>query len=313
MNALTKDLFTFGKYKNKCLEEVLKDRGYCKWLLEDEQDWFKENYEYLYNRVREYNPIQKFIKKRESAEGDFLDTYDYFNLLSPDELELEIELSENDLKCYSYYLKIIGELREKIISNKNENKYDIKSPTKWLQKFETDTGLKRDEFKQFINSYELKNITYIIEDIKAQGNIEYKGAQSFKIAKKRSDSQETFWEILLKEKYGDEIGRQFQFGNCLFDFINISRNMIYECKLGLKDFNQAQYDKYSLIKEKFEIVYLIDNDCIISIKDKVIYTSDMGKYIFYICNIPLKKKETAFDEMLLEFEIKEIDNVKNFI
>jgi hypothetical protein len=243
--------------------------------------------------------------------GDLYNQYDYFNLLQPDELELEIELTENDLKCYSYYLKIIDDLRNRIVSNKNENKYDIKSPTKWLQKFESDTGLKREEFKQFINSYELKNITSIIEDIKAQGNIEYKGAQSFKIAKKRSESQETFWEILLKEKYKDEIGRQFQFGNCIFDFINISKNTIYECKLGLKDFNQAQYDKYLMILNKFEIIYLIDNDCAIFIKDKVIYTSNMGKYIFYICNIPLKKKENSFDEILLECEIKEIDDINS--
>jgi len=50
----------------------------------------------------------------------------------------------------------------------------------------------------------------------------------------------------VKEKYGEEIGTQFKYHNCIFDFINISTNTIYECKLGLKDFNEDQHDKYKL-------------------------------------------------------------------
>ena len=113
MPHLTNDLITFGKHKNKSLDEVLKDRSYCKWLLEPEQDWFMNNYEYLYNQVKNYNPISQFIISKEHTSSDFLDTYDYFNLKSPS--ELPFELSENDKLCYTYYLSLIDSLKKKII------------------------------------------------------------------------------------------------------------------------------------------------------------------------------------------------------
>lgn len=98
-------------------------------------------------------------------------------------------------KCYIFYLSTINDLKEKIIDKMidcDSNPYDIKAPTKWLQKFEKETSLSRDDFKEFINSYELPNITMIIEDIKKQGGIEYKGGKSFLIAKKNSENQENF-------------------------------------------------------------------------------------------------------------------------
>ena len=64
------------------------------------------------------------------------------------------------------------------------------------------------------------------EDIKKEGGIEYKGAKSFLIAKKNSQNQENFWEQILKEKYGEDIGTQFKYENCIFDFINILKKRL---------------------------------------------------------------------------------------
>jgi len=304
---------TFGKYKDKKIETILKDRKYSKWLLD--QDWFKKNYEYLYNRIKEYNPQKYFINEKEHTENiNFLESYIYFNLINIEKLDLS--LTENEKICYEYYLQLIKNLKYKIIErieNCTENPFDIKAPTKWLQKFETDTGLKRDDFKEFINSYELPNITYIIEDIKKQGGIEYKGGKSFLIAKNNSEKQEKFWEDILKKKYGDEIGTQFKYENCVFDFINISSNIIYECKIGLKDFNEDQYNKYLLTLNKYKIVYLIGNDCIINMENKIIYTTDEVKYLVYQYNIPLLSKPTKFDDIIIDYKIVNIVNIENFV
>ena len=59
MHKLEQDSITFGKYKGSTLSRVLRDRKYCAWLLEE--DWFKTNYEFLYNRIKEYNPRSYFI------------------------------------------------------------------------------------------------------------------------------------------------------------------------------------------------------------------------------------------------------------
>ena len=304
---------TFGKYKYKKIETILKDRKYSKWLLE--QDWFQKNYEYLYNRVKEYNPQKYFINEKKDIKNiNFIESYIYFNLLELEKIDLHF--NENEKICYTYYLKLIDSLKFKIIErieNLMENPFDIKAPTKWLQKFETDTGLKRDEFKEFINSYELPNITYIIEDIKKQGGIEYKGAKSFLIAKHNSEEQEKFWEDILKKKYGDEISTQFKYENCFFDFINITSNIIYECKIGLKDFNEEQYNKYLLALNKYKIIYLIGNDCIINIDNKIIYTTDEIKYLIYQCNIPLLTKPSKFDELIIDYKIVNINNIYDFV
>jgi hypothetical protein len=61
INELNINTITFGKYKNKDIEDILKDRKYCKWLLE--QDWFIKNYEYLFNRINEYDPKKYFINE----------------------------------------------------------------------------------------------------------------------------------------------------------------------------------------------------------------------------------------------------------
>jgi predicted 3-demethylubiquinone-9 3-methyltransferase (glyoxalase superfamily) len=312
---LTIETITFGKYKGQILDKMLKDRTYCNWLLKE--DWFEKNYEYLYRRVLEYNPRTFFIKKIE-LENDgtnyFLNNYTYFNLNSLE--ELKINLTENEKVCYKFYLDTISNLKQKIldrISCDKENCFDIKAPVKWLQKFETETGLKREEFKVFINSYDLPNIPYIIEDIKKQGGIQYKGAKSFIIAKENSGKQEKYWENLLKNKYGEDIGMQFKYQKCIFDFINIDLNTIYECKINLKDYNEHQHKKYLLALSKYKILYLISNDCVINIDEKKIYTTNPTYYIVYLCNIPLLTKPTNLDELILDFSVIEVDTIENIL
>ena len=300
------DTITFGKYKNKTLKDMLKDRKYCKWFLNEPE--FKTKYEYIYNKVKEYEPRIYFLPIQELIDsGDFLDRYIYFNLTPID--KLAVNLTDNEKKCYKFYLSTIAQLKQKIIDrieDAQENPYDIKAPTKWLQKFESYYNLKREEFKEFINTYDLPNIPYIIEDIKKEGGIVYNGANSFNIAKERSGEQEKFWEKILKEKYGEDIGVQYKYENCIFDFLNISANTIYECKLNIKDFSEDQYKKYLLVLNKYKIIYLIDRDCIIDINNKVIYTLDTVKYKTYISKIPLMQKISQFDEVIVDFKIKEI-------
>jgi hypothetical protein len=300
--SLNSDTITFGKYKNGTLHQVLKDRSYCVWLLK--QEWFKNNYEYLHNRVQEYEPLVYFFQKPPDDAVEFIDRYQFFHLTPVDQITLL--LTEDEKKCYSYYIKMVTELKSKIQERLNtDNPYDIKAPCKWLQRFEKDNSLNRSVFKEFINSFELPNIPYLIERIKKEGGIEYKGAQSFNIAKKRSLEQEAHWEKILKEKYGEDLGTQFKYEKCIFDFLNISTNTIFECKLSLKDFNTYQHNKYLLTLDKYRIIYLIGYDCVINIKQKVILTSDVDKYQIYMTT----NKLTEFDELIKEFDIVEVEDL----
>jgi len=305
--VLNVDSITFGKYKDKNLADVLRDRKYCEWLLQ--QDWFETNYEYLFNRVTEYDPKVYFLTECKNDES-FLTNYQYFNLVPIE--ELSINLTDVEKFCYSFYLQTIADLKSKIIeklANGDSNHYDIKAPSKWLIGFETESGLKRAVFKEFINAYELPNLPYIVEDIKREGGIEYKGARSFIIAKARSDAQEAYWEIMLKDKYGEDLSVQFVYNKCIFDFINVSTQTIFECKLGLKDFDEDQYNKYLMTLENFKIVYIVGYDCVVHIKNKIMYTTDRMKYIKYQLNIPIMKNPGKFDEMIQSYSIMEIEDL----
>ena len=111
---------TFGKYKGKNLQVILKDRSYCRWLLK--QEWFQNSYEYLFNRVKEYNPLDYFIKTSKDESGEFksfLNNYSFFNLMPVE--DIKIELTEDEKKCYKYYLEMINQLKEKIQLNTKEN------------------------------------------------------------------------------------------------------------------------------------------------------------------------------------------------
>lgn len=309
--SLNQDTITFGKYDGKSLDFMLRDRSYCKWLLE--QPWFKNNYVYLYNRVKEYNPLSFFLNQSETKteNDDFLNNYRFFNLNSPPIQNI----SELENRCYQFYYQTIMKFKEQIQYNievENEgNPFDIKLNKKWLQQFESDTGINRDTLKEFLSAYELPNIPYIIEDIKKQGGITYQGANSFKIAKERSLEQEAWWERILKQKYGEDISAQFKFKNCFFDFINIATNTIFECKLNLKDFNEEQYEKYKVILNRYRIIYLIGTDCVIHIGKKVMYTTDPPKYFLYVSQLQYNKKLSYLDDLIREFKIVRVTDISS--
>ena len=316
---LNLNYITFGKYKDRDLNELLKDRKYCIWLIE--QDWFKESYEYLYNSLKNYNPQSYFFPKSkindENIGDDIIGNYKYFNLTSID--ELEIKLTEKENFCYLFYLKMLNKIKNDIQNNillQKKNPFDIKAPSKWLKILEEegkDLNIKREDFKEFMSCYELQNIPFIIEDIKKLGGLEYKGAKSFTIAKKRSSDQEKYWETIIKKKYNDTIGTQFKYEKCIFDFICIPKNTIYECKLGLKDFNEEQFNKYQSTLSKYNILFLIGTDCVINIDLETIYTNNIEKYILYQCQIPLLKNISKFDELIFDFDIYEIEDLSSVL
>jgi hypothetical protein len=313
MSSLDENTITFGQYKDLPLSRMLRDRKYCSWLLQ--QEWFSKNYEYLYNRVAEYKPGKYFVqKKRHEIKVEdprsFLDNYQYFYLTPPE--KLEINLSKEEESCYKFYIGIIQLLRNRIeqgVENMSANPFDIKAPTSWLKKFESETGLSRDVFKEFLGAYDLPNVPYIVEDIKKTGGVVYNGAKSFLIAKQKSLSQEKFWEIKLKEIYGEDIGSQFKYKNCFFDFIHIKNNTVYECKLGLKDFNEDQHRKYSIVLGVYAMIYLISTDCIVDLKESKIYTIDPPKYIARLATV---KDPNKFELMIRDFRICQLGSIDEY-
>lgn len=310
---LSNDTITFGKYKNKTLSDVLKDREYCRWLTQ--QEWFANNYSYLFNRVNTYEPLTYFIEPlrgegEEKEEDNFMLTYQFFRLKCMKDIDLL--LTDDEKKCYEYYTELVNNIKDKIVArieNEEENPYDIKAPTRWLLKFEKRYEIKRDVFKSFLSSYELPNLPYIIEKVKNEGGLVYKGAQSFNIAKKRSLEQEKWWEDLLKRRYGEDIGIQFKYEKCIFDFLNISTNTIFECKLSLNDFNEDQHKKYKLTLDKYRIIYLIAKDCVIEMEYRSIYTTDPDKYATYMMKLDTKVNKTYLDELIADFTIVEIEDL----
>lgn len=303
---LNQESITFGKYKGFTLQKVLRDRNYCKWLLE--QDWFQESYPYIFNRVNEYKPSSFFLLEVNTIDSNnFMDNYPYFNLVPVD--RVSIDLNNVDKLCYEFYVKTLEEIKNKIyyrLENEEENPYDIKAPTCWLKLFEREYKIPRSEFKEFLLAYELPNIPYIIEKIKAEGGIMYKGAQSFLIGKNRSLEQEEYWLGILRGVYGENIGSQFTYENCIFDFINITTKTIFECKLGFKDFNENQHFKYKIALIKYRIVYLIAKDCVVHMEAKKLYTTNVKKYQNYLSRI---KNPTYLDELIIDFEILEVNDI----
>jgi len=308
---LSNETITFGKYKGLSLTHVLKDRKYCKWL--QEQVWFESGYEYLFNRIKDYKPLSYFIENKASGDADFVNTYPYFNLRKA--ANVELPLTGVEKQCYAYYLRMVSDIQNSVLErleNDDDNPYDIKAPVKWLQRFEKEYGTHRSKFKEFIDSYELPNIPYIIERVKKEGGITYNGAKSYLIAKARSEDQEKWWELILKDTYGEHLGAQFKYENCIFDFINISKNIIFECKLALKDFNEKQHVKYKLALKKYRIVYLISRDCVIDMEKRELYTTEYAAYCNYINEIPGMKSPSYLDLIIQGFRIISIPDVNIF-
>ena len=201
-------------------------------------------------------------------------------------------------------------MKNKIILNLNsDNPYNIKAPSRFLKKFETKTELKRDVFKKFLYEYDLPNILKIFEEIKKTGGVEYKGNKGWKIAKERSENQEQWWLLRLKDAYGENVSSQFKFENCIFDFIHIKNNIIFEAKLNIKDFNEKQYKKYLLTIGHYDMVYLIQKDTIIHIPTKSIYTTKNTDTFIIQQSMKKQKDITKFDDMISKFEIINITDI----
>ena len=278
MKALTEDSITFGRYKGKTVNDMLRDREYCTWFLKQEE--FRERYEYIYNRVKIHKPRSLFLPeikqetKTDTVEN-FIASFYIFNLPAVNKVELS---KDTDRTCYSFYLTVIEDIKQRLLNCPYKNFFEIKAPNNWLKKFENEHKLDRIVFKDFLTAHELPNIPSVIEEMKACGGLVYKGAKSFLIAKERSLKQERYWSDLLKEKYGDKITLQHKIDECIYDALDIPNNILYECKLNLKDFNEKQHEKYKKAREKYRFVYLIDFDCIIDITNSVIYTDNTEKY-----------------------------------
>lgn len=299
--TLTENTITFGKYKNQNIVYLLRDRKYCAWLCT--QDWFCNNYKFLYDKLSDYNPSIDFfnIPDCDTDNNTFLYNYKYFNLVSVN--DLAVTLTPVDKECYIYYYSMIESFKNDILErleNDEEQPYDIKVPKNWLNTFESKCGIPRSSFKEFIDAYDLINIPYIIEDIKKQAGLVYKGARSWLLAKERSLQQEKWWEDLLEAKYGNSVGTQFKYGNCIFDFIVIRLQLVFECKIGLKDFNEKQHNKYKIALSQYNIVYLVDYDCVIDMQRRVIYTSEEEKYTDYIINSIKSLKEPSYLDILIK-------------
>lgn len=313
------NLITFGKFENRYLKDMLRDRKYCLWLKE--QDWFKNNYQHLYQSILNYKPHEFFFKPPATEEEEdgsckktFMEHYKYFNLLPLKEIGIALDDKEN--KCYLFYIEMIDNLKQRIEVrkvSKEENPYDIKAPIRWLLEFEKQTKIPREEFKEFLYAYELPNITTIVEDIRKEGGLDYNGGKSYTIGKKRSADQENYWGVKLKHKFGEEVSQQYKYQNCIFDFIHIPSNTIYECKLGLKDFNEEQFNKYETIMNRYNIVYLIGYDCVINMDLETIYTTNMEKYVLYQCNIPTMKTISKFDDIIFDYDISEIADLESVL
>jgi hypothetical protein len=96
--------------------------------------------------------------------------------------------------------------------------------------------------------------------------------------------------------------------------INIGSRTLYECKLGLKDFNEDQHRKYLVtLGTRYTIIYLIGTDCVINMNDQKLYTTELGKYYAYILKIPKLKKPSKFDTILKDYEVEEVNDILVYI
>ena len=323
--SLTEEMITFGKYKGKTLDVVLRDRGYCNWLVSSCPD-FAIKYEYLYNRINNYDPLPQFLNPPQLT-GEFVQDYRFFHLRMVDDVTLP--LTHLDRTIYNWYRSQVFSLRDQIISrisNKDPSPYGIKAPTRLKKDFSTKTGLDGKQLDEMLNAYELPNIISIVmRDIKKEAGVEYKGGNAFVIAKQRSEDQEAFWETVLKEAYDEDIGAQFSLESCIFDFIHIKSKSIFECKLGFTEFNKAQFDKYQQTLQGYSMIYLVGNndrdirkkhehDYIIDVNSRKIYVLEevMADLQTYVLNVHMLTKPSYLDHMLRDFEViplKSIDGL----
>ena len=79
--------------------------------------------------------------------------------------------------------------------------------------------------------------------------------------------------------------------------------------MGLKDFCEEQHIKYKLILEKYRIIYLISQDCVIDIGKQILYTTMIEKYKNYLLSIPTMKNPNWFYSLIQEFKIIEMTDL----
>ena len=321
--SLTKTTFPIGKYKGSDLSVVLRDRGYCKWLVTSHSD-FETKYEYLYNRISEYDPLPQLIAETIPT-GRFVDDYKMFNLKNVTRINLD--LTPTDIICFQWYSGVLADLRTRIlerIENDHPNPYAIKAPTSLKKKFIKDTALDPSVLDEMTKAYDLPNIiSVVMKDIKREAGIEYSGGSAFKIAKARSEHQEAYWETMLKIMYGESVDVQYEgVDKCIFDFINIESQTVFECKLGFTEFNMEQFKKYNSALKCYSIVYIVGNndtdirsdhhnDYVIDMVNQAIYVLETQKADLetYILNIVNMKSPSYLDEMLPTFEVRGIEKM----
>jgi len=321
--SLTKTTFPIGKYRGSDLSVVLRDRNYCKWLLTSHSD-FETKYEYLYNRISEYNPLSELVAEVVPT-GGFVDDYSMFNL--KDISEVTLSLTPSDITCFQWYKGVLANLKTSIlerIENEHPNPYAIKAPIALKKKFSNDTGLDPSVLDEMTKAYDLPNIiSVVMKDIKREAGIDYSGGSAFKIAKARSEHQEAFWETMLKLMYGESVDVQYEgVDKCIFDFINIESQTVFECKLGFSEFNVEQFKKYNSALKCYSIVYIVGNndtdirsnhhnDYIVDMVNKAIYVlgtqqADLETYILNIVNM---KNPSYLDELITEFKVIGVDEM----
>lgn len=245
------NIVPFGKYKDKDVQTLLRDRGYCVWFLTQEK--LCERYSSLRERIVEAEIVFRACLRGEGEPP--------FDLIDPS--STPIFLTDQEKVMYAYYYSLSMKLKDEMEKSVyTGTPYLIKTPKNWLQTFEAQTGLKREDFKSFLASFDLDNITTIVEKVRAMGGMKYNGAKSYIIAKERSVAQEKWWEKKLRETYGNTVNAQYTLQSdacdtCTFDFVDHTRKIVWECKLGVKDFVASQYEKYVALLPDYKIIYLI--------------------------------------------------------
>ena len=303
---LTTESITFGKYKGLSISNLLKDRSYCDWL--QKQTWFRESYPHLYERVISYKPLSFFIDPRfpiqkydeDITPSDFCNSYAFFHLVTVFPFD-----NEDEKICYDYYRTLLADIEMRV----RNSGFNIKAPVRWLQRFEKESLLSRTFFKDVLRQYELPNVTSIVEEVKAIGGFVYKGAKSYILAKNKSKKQEDYWGEILKKKYGNDISVQFKLEHCFFDFLCIRNKTIYECKLSLKDFNRAQYKKYRIVLNKYNLVYLIGDYAVIDLEKQIVFTTDIGQYVSEFCLV----KDEKFIEILSTLDVNSVNDLADYV
>ena len=276
---------SFGKYKNKTLAHVLSDRNYCKWLLQ--QSWFIEDNEKLYTQILLYDPSTHFISKKIMDESEFscfdifIEKYPYFNLpVEPPNIEL-CPMTETDKIAYNCYRETIIALKQNCIALHlvDSDPFNISGRIKWINNFSEQISLDilKTFVKQFIQKYDLLSFQDIIREIKSFGGINYKGGQSYLIAARHISKIRDYWREILKQKYGSDMLCNYKYQKHKFDFVNIIKKRVYQCKLDLMQINEDRICSYNLsLNNDFEIIYLINKNYAINMTTRTILYDDLA-------------------------------------